>query len=69
MIKSGTIKWYNDEKRYGFIRPDEGGKDIFVHRSGIKSKGPLNLREGQKVTFEVVETPKGLKAINVKLVD
>lgn len=60
----GMVKWFNNEKGYGFI--DQGnGEDIFVHYSAIKQDGYKTLCEGQKVEFELVETPKGLQALNV----
>lgn len=60
----GTVKWFNNEKGYGFI-DQENGEDIFVHYSAIKQDGYKTLCEGQKVEFELVETPKGLQALNV----
>ncbi|HUT52479.1 MAG TPA: cold-shock protein [bacterium] len=64
-MAKGTVKWFSDQKGFGFIVPDEGGKDIFVHRSNIESVGQ-SLREGQKVEFEVGEGRKGPEATNVK---
>ncbi len=61
---TGTVKWFNNEKGYGFI-DQENGEDIFVHYSAIKQDGYKTLCEGQKVEFELVETPKGLQALNV----
>lgn len=60
-MNTGTVKFFNSEKGWGFITPDDGGKDVFVHRSG--SVDPLN--EGDKVTFEIEDGPKGPKAVNV----
>jgi CspA family cold shock protein len=60
-MASGTVKFFNTEKGFGFIVPDEGGKDIFVHKTGTREA----LWEGDKVTYEVEETPKGSNAINV----
>lgn len=61
---TGTVKWFNNEKVYGFIDQDNG-EDIFVHYSAIKQDGYKTLCEGQKVEFELVETTKGLQALNV----
>lgn len=63
---TGIVKFYNQEKRFGFITPDEGSKDVFVHLNGVKSG---NLVEGAKVQFETESTPKGLSAINVEVID
>jgi cold shock protein len=53
-MNKGTVKWYNDQKGYGFIQPDGGGKDVFVHASALERAGIRSLREGQKVAFEIV---------------
>lgn len=63
---TGTVKWYNDEKGYGFITPDDGGKDCFVHHSEILMEGFRTLGPDQKVEFNVEEGPKGLSAKGVK---
>lgn len=65
MIIVGKIKWFNNEKGYGFIE-GENGEDIFVHYSAIKQDGYKSLSEGQIVEYELLETEKGLQAINVK---
>lgn len=52
-MTTGTVKWYNDQKGYGFIDPDEGGKDVFLHATALERAGIRSLREGQKVTYEV----------------
>ena len=64
MEKQGKVKWFNDKKGYGFIA-QEGGRDVFVHYSNIKQDGYKTLAEGQDVSFEVVDGPKGPQAINV----
>ena len=66
-MASGTVKWFNDDKGFGFITPDEGGKDLFVHHSAIVSDGFRSLAEGARVTFETEDGAKGPKAINVTL--
>ena len=62
---TGTVKWFNESKGYGFIAPSDGSADVFVHHTGIEGSGFKTLTEGQTVTFEVEKGPKGLKAINV----
>jgi cold shock protein len=64
-IAQGTVKWFSDEKGYGFITPDEGGKDVFVHHTGIVGNGFKTLEEGARVTFEATQGRKGLQADNV----
>lgn len=64
-MPSGTVKWFNAEKGYGFIEPDEGGEDLFVHFSAINAQGYKSLDDGQKVTFEVTEGRKGPQASDV----
>ena len=58
MAQKGKVKWFNSEKGYGFIQPDDGSKDVFVHISAVERAGMQNLNEGQKVSFEVVANPK-----------
>jgi CspA family cold shock protein len=65
--ESGTVKWFNGGKGYGFIAREEGG-DVFVHYSAIQGTGFRNLEEGQKVEFDVQQGPKGLQAANVAVV-
>lgn len=62
-MASGTVKFFNNSKGFGFITPDDGGKDLFVHVSGLKE----DIREADKVTFDVENSPKGLNAVNVKV--
>jgi CspA family cold shock protein len=61
----GTVKWFNDAKGFGFIAPEDGTADVFVHFSAIAAKGFRSLQEGQRVSFEVVQGPKGSQASNV----
>ncbi len=64
-MPQGTVKWFNDEKGYGFITPDEGGEDLFVHHSGIAGSGFKSLDEGAKVSYEATRGQKGMQADNV----
>lgn len=64
-MPDGTVKWFNADKGFGFIQPDEGGEDLFVHFSAINSSGYKTLDEGQKVSFEVTQGQKGPQASNV----
>lgn len=65
-MKTGTVKWFDDGKGYGFISPEDGSKDVFVHHSSIKSDGGYaSLNEGQRVSFDVEQGPKGPAATNV----
>lgn len=66
--KRGTVKWFNDSKGFGFITPEEGGKDLFVHHTNIVSEGFRSLSEGQQVEFEVGQGPKGEHATQVTAV-
>ena len=61
----GTVKWFSDQKGYGFVTPEDGSKDVFVHHSAIQGEGFKSLREGQAVEFEVTSGPKGPQAANV----
>jgi CspA family cold shock protein len=65
---TGRVKWFNAQKGYGFIVPDNGGKDLFVHYSAIQSEGYKTLKEGQKVEFEIDQSDRGDKAVNVTVV-
>ena len=64
-MAQGTVKWFNDDKGFGFITPDEGGKDLFVHHSAIVSDGFRSLAEGARVQFDTEAGAKGPKAVNV----
>jgi CspA family cold shock protein len=65
--QTGTVKWFNDSKGFGFITPDDGGKDLFAHFSDIQSNGFKSLSENQRVTFERGMGPKGEKASNIRI--
>jgi cold shock protein len=64
-MATGTVKWFNDSKGFGFITPSDGSNDVFVHHSSIKSEGFRTLAEGQQVNYEVEQGPKGPSAVNV----
>ena len=68
-MPTGTVKWFNTAKGYGFIAPDDGGKDAFVHIKEVQRSGLGEIVEGQRVSFEVHNDPRGIKAINLSLVD
>jgi cold shock protein len=67
-MASGKVKWFNDAKGFGFITPDDGSKDVFVHHSGIAMQGFRTLAEGQAVEFEITQGQKGPAAANVRVV-
>jgi CspA family cold shock protein len=67
-MAQGTVKWFNDDKGYGFISPDGGGNDLFVHHSGIAGNGFKSLEEGNKVSYEATQGQKGMQANNVSKV-
>ena len=68
-MATGTIKWFNKTKGFGFIVPDDGDKDVFVHITAVMDSGLQELTEGQKVSFESVEEAKGLKAVDIALIE
>ena len=67
-MAQGTVKWFSDDKGYGFITPDEGGEDLFVHHNGIAGDGYKSLAEGAKVSYEATQGRKGMQAENVSAV-
>ncbi len=67
-MATGTVKWFNDSKGYGFITPDDKSEDLFAHFSAIQMGGFKTLKEGQKVSFEVTQGPKGKQASNIQAV-
>ena len=66
MVTSGTVKWFNASKGYGFIRPSSGGDDVFAHYSSIDMDGYKSLKEGQTVEFEILQGPKGPQAQHIR---
>ena len=64
-MATGVVKWFSDQKGYGFITPDDGGKDLFVHHTGIEAEGFKSLKEGDKVQYELTQSPKGEQAAKV----
>ena len=65
-MSTGTVKWFNDAKGFGFITPDDGSKDLFVHFSAIQASGFKTLKEADKVQYDVEQSPKGPRATNIK---
>jgi CspA family cold shock protein len=68
-MASGTVKWFNDSKGFGFVTPEGGGQDLFAHFTAIQQPGFKTLKEGQHVTFDVTSGPKGQQATNIRLAD
>ena len=68
MMATGTVKWFSNDKGYGFITEDDGGKDVFVHHSAIRGQGRVSLAEGARVEYEVEQGPKGPQARDVHAV-
>ena len=67
-MATGTVKWFNPTKGYGFVQPDNGGKDVFVHISAVEAAGWNSLNEGQKITFEVASNKGRESAVNLKAI-
>lgn len=68
-MASGTVKWFNDSKGFGFITPENGGDDLFAHFSAIQGSGFKTLKEGQRVSFDITTGPKGQQASNIRAAD
>ncbi len=67
-MSTGKVKWFNDSKGFGFICPDDGGEDLFAHHTAIQGTGFKSLQENQKVSFDVVNGPKGKQAANIQAI-
>ena len=67
-MANGKVKWFNEVKGFGFVTPDDGSRDLFVHYSEIKMGGFKSLKEGQKISFEATQGPKGIQASNVQAI-
>ena len=68
-MATGVVKWFNDSKGFGFVTPEDGGKDLFAHFSAIQGQGFKTLKEGQRVSFDVTSGPKGQQASNIRAAD
>jgi len=68
-MATGTVKWFNKTKGFGFIVPDEGENDVFVHITAVLASGLQELNEGQKVSYQSIEEPKGLKAVDIAAIE
>jgi cold shock protein len=68
-MPAGTVKWFNDAKGFGFIEPDEGGEDVFAHFSAVQMEGFRTLKQGSRVTYDLMQGPKGNLAQNIQAVD
>jgi CspA family cold shock protein len=68
-MATGTVKWFNDAKGFGFVTPQGGGEDLFAHFTAIQQPGFKTLKEGQQVTFDVATGPKGKQATNIRIVE
>lgn len=68
IMPNGTVKWFNDSKGFGFITPDDGGEDLFAHFSSVTMEGFKTLTEGQRVSFDIVQGPKGKQAANIRAI-
>jgi CspA family cold shock protein len=68
-MATGTVKWFNTTKGYGFIKPDDGGKDVFVHVTALESSGLKSLAEGQRVNYQVISDRRGQKAVDLSSAD